>query len=303
MLRQVIEATELLADPRTDGAAACAWLAAQGPGDVAHRRLTAERGHTDVVTVRVGAGGGPCLGILGVLGGTGLRPERPGLVSDADGAVLALAVAAALLRAEAQGDTLAGPVILATHICPRALSRPQRPAPMMTCPVPREQVLAAQLDPAMAAVLSLDASKANRVLNQGGFAITPTALQGWVLRTADDLLDLMEAVTGEAPVVLPITTQDITPYVAGVRHINSIMQPAARTAAPVVGVALTARATVAGSATGASQPYALEQAGRFCVEVARGFTAGRCVFHDANEFARLVELYGSLAQLQGQGGA
>ena len=71
-----MEAIELLEDPRTDGGAVAAWVARHGPASVRHERLEAERGGTDVVTVEIGAGA-PCLGILGVLGDTGLRPERP----------------------------------------------------------------------------------------------------------------------------------------------------------------------------------------------------------------------------------
>ena len=306
MLRQVMEALELLEDPRTDGAAACSWLSsgqgATGAAAVRHSRLTAERGHTDVVTVDLpGAGEGPCLGILGVLGGTGMRPERPGLVSDADGAVVALAAAAAMLRDAARGDAPPGRVILSTHICPRALSRPHSPAPMMTCPVPRERVIAAQLDPAMEAVLAVDATRANRVVNHTGFALTPTVKEGWILKPSADLIGLMEAVTGAPAVVAPLAMQDITPYSSGVQHINSMMQPATRTDAPVVGVALTAQAVVAGSATGANPPFVLEAAARFCREVARAFGAGRCAFHDAAEFARLVALYGSMRHLVGPG--
>jgi hypothetical protein len=297
MLADIIDATRFLEDPRHDGEAALRWLGARHATRTRTMRIQGEKGHTDVVVAEFGEGT-PCLGILGVLGGTGMRPERPGLVSDADGAVIALAVAAALGRHWESGDALPGRVIVATHICPRALVRPQLPAPMMSNPAPREQVLDAMLDPAMQAVLSVDASKANRILNRTGFAITPAAKQGWVLRVSDDLLELQQAVTNEAPLVLPITTQDITPYGSGVRHINSIMQPATRTAAPVVGVALTAAATVAGSATGANNPFVLDQAGRFCIEVARAFTAGRCAFHDEGEFAALVARYGSMERLQ-----
>lgn len=297
MLGEIIEATRFLEDPRHDGAAALAWWRAAGVEDCSTQRIAGERGHTDVVTARFGTEG-PCLGILGVLGGTGMRPDRPGLVSDADGAVVALAVGAALARHWAVGDGLPGRVIVSTHICPRALMRPQLPAPMMSCPADRVEVLRAMLDPAMEAVLSVDASKANRVMNRNGFAITPTVKQGWILRVADDLLDAQQATTGEAPLVLPITMQDITPYGSGVRHINSILQPATATGSPVVGVALCVAATVAGSATGANQPFVLDGAGRFCVEVARAFTAGRCAFFDAAEFATLVERYGGMERLQ-----
>lgn len=294
MLREVMDAIELLEDPRHDGDAVVEWLGRRQVPGARTRRIAGPLGHTDVVLAEAGGGDGPCLGILGVLGGTGMRPVRPGMVSDADGAVVALAVAAALGRQREAGDALPGRVMIATHICPRALMRDQKPAPMMSNPADRVEVLAAMLDPAMQAVLSVDASKANRVANRTGFAISPPVVGGWILRVSDDLLDIQQNVTGEAGFVLPITMQDITPYGSGVRHINSIMQPATQTAAPVVGVALTAAATVAGSATGASQPFVLEQAGRFCVEVARAFSHGRCAFFDVAERDVLLGRYGAM---------
>jgi len=105
-------------------------------------------------------------------------------------------------------------------------------------------------------------------------------------------------VTGKSPVVLPITTQDITPYGNGIDHLNSIMQPATDTDAPVVGVALTAAVPVPGCATGASQVIDIEMAVRFCIEVAKAFGQGKCALYDADEFERLVALYGSLKHLQ-----
>jgi hypothetical protein len=100
---------------------------------------------------------------------------------------------------------------------------------------------------------------------------------------------------------LPITTQDITPYGNGVHHVNSILQPSTATDAPVVGVALTAQTTVPGPATGASNLFDIEQATRFCVEVAKAHGAGRCPFHAPDEWATLQARYGSLAHLQTMG--
>jgi hypothetical protein len=45
----------------------------------------------------------------------------------------------------------------------------------------------------------------------------------------------------------------------------------------------------------------IELAARFAVEVAKGFGAGRLRFHDADELARLIALYGDLRRLQGPG--
>ena len=88
----------------------------------------------------------------------------------------------------------------------------------------------------------------------------------------------MSITTGQAPVTFPITTQDITPYGNGIYHLNSILQPATATDAPVVGVAITAETAVPGCATGASHPTDIEETARFCIEVAKAFGAGKCSF-------------------------
>ena len=108
----------------------------------------------------------------------------------------------------------------------------------------------------------------------------------------------MQNSTGKLPVVFPITTQDITPYGNDIYHLNSILQPATATDAPVVGVAITAETAVPGSATGASHPFDLEQAGRFTIEVAKMFGEGNCQFYDEAEFERITKLYGSMHHLQ-----
>ena len=73
------------------------------------------------------------------------------------------------------------------------------------------------------------------------------------------------------------------------------------TAAPVVGVAVTAQVAVPGCATGATQLDDVEKAVRFSLEVAKAFGRGACRFHDEAEFATLVRLYGPMARLQTAG--
>jgi hypothetical protein len=155
-----------------------------------------------------------------------------------------------------------------------------------------------EVERAMDAILSIDTTKGNRIVNHRGIAISPTAKAGWVLRVSDDLLDILQVVTGRLPVVLPITTQDITPYGNDLYHINSIMQPTTATDAPVVGVAITAETPVPGCATGASHEVDIELAVRFSVEVAKRFGQGKCGFYDESEFSRILRLYGPLTHLQ-----
>jgi hypothetical protein len=112
----------------------------------------------------------------------------------------------------------------------------------------------------------------------------------------------MEITTGRRPSVFAITTQDITPYGNDLFHLNSIMQPSVATRAPVVGVAITTESVVPGCATGASHATDIEEAVRFSIEVAKHFAAGKCQFHDEQEFKRIVALYGPMNHLQTLGG-
>ncbi len=306
--RQVLDLFDVLDRPSADGAAAAAALRAAGVEEVAVTRASTDAGHTDFLRAtipgydgRSSGGGSPTLGVIGRLGGLGARPARIGFVSDGDGALAVLAVAAKLGSMRRAGDRLPGDVIVATHICPAAPTLPHDPVPFMGSPVDMATMNRHEVDEAMEAILSVDTTRGNRVCNQRGFAVSPTVRQGWVLRVSEDLLDLQQQVTGRLPVVLPVTTQDITPYENGVYHLNSILQPATAATVPVVGVALTAEVTVAGSGTGATDLAAVEQTARFCIEVAKGYGAGSLSLCDDEEFGRLVTLYGPMTRLQTPG--
>jgi hypothetical protein len=237
----------------------------------------------------------PTLGIVGQLGGIGARPDIVGMVSDADGAIVALASALKLLEMKNNGsDRIKGNVIITTHICPNSPTIPHKPVPFMNSLVGIHATLKHLITPEMNAVLSIDATKGNRIINVKGFAFTPTVKEGYILKVSEDLLTIYERVTGRKAVILPITTQDITPYENGIFHINSIMQPAVWTNAPVVGVATTSETAIAGCATGANSEIDLEAVGRFCVEVAKDYTNGKCAFYDKSEFKKLVNIYGSM---------
>jgi hypothetical protein len=268
-------------------------------------RITGAKGGTDFVKIvvpgshgRLAEGSAPTLGVVGRLGGIGARPTRIGLVSDGDGAIAAVAAALKLAHMQTQGDVLPGDVILCTHICPDAPTRPHEPVDFMDSPVETEDMNAQEVVPEMNAVLSIDTTKGNRILNHKGFAISPTVKQGYILRVSDDLVRIMEMTTGRLAVTFPITTQDITPYGNGVYHLNSILQPSIATAAPVVGVALCTESVVPGCGTGASHETDIALAVKFAVEVAKEFTRGTASFYDAAEYERLIQLYGSLAHLQ-----
>ena len=305
MLKQVIEVMELLDSAVVTGDDVREFLQGRGLKDIEVKTIIGEKGSTDFVKIKVKGGHGKfkggsakTLGVIGRLGGIGARPEQIGLVSDADGAIVALSLALKLADMKINGDELDGDVVISTHICPDAPVKPHKPVPFMGSPVDIATMNREEVDPEMDAILSVDTTKGNRVANWRGFAITPTVKEGWVLKVSDTLLDIMGWTTGELPKVCPITTQDITPYGNELYHINSIMQPCTATDKPVVGVAITTQIPVPGCGTGTSHPTDIEEAARFTLEVAKQYGRGLCSFYDQDEWLNIVNRYGALRALQ-----
>ncbi|MED1744457.1 DUF1177 domain-containing protein [Brevibacillus borstelensis] len=309
MLKQVLEIVDLLDDATVNGKKVEAYLQGKGAAAIHVETVSSPKGSTDFIQIKIpgktgrtNGGQSPTLGIIGRLGGIGARPEQIGFVSDGDGAAAAIAAAAKLIEMQAKGDTLDGDVIIATHICPDAPTRPHDPVPFMDSPTDILTMNKYEVSPEMEAILSIDTTKGNRVINHKGIAISPTVREGYVLRISEDLVEILQTVTGQPAVTFAVTTQDITPYGNGLYHINSILQPAVATSAPVVGVAVTAASTVPGCATGASHEVDIALAARFAVETAKQYGRGKCSFHSEEEFARIQELYGSMKHLQTLGG-
>jgi hypothetical protein len=304
-LKQTLQAFEALDSAYASGRTVEELLAPYPTAVVSVEEVRSAKGKTDFVNIvvagtdgRLRGGAARTLGVIGRLGGLGARPTRIGLVSDGDGAVAAVATALKLAKMQAQGDPLPGDVIISTHICPNAPTRPHQPVEFMDAPVSAEEMSAREVFPAMDALLSIDTTKGNRILNHRGFAISPTVKEGYILRVAEDLVRIMETTTGRPAVAFPITLQDITPYGNDIYHINSILQPALVTDAPVVGVAISAETVVPGSATGASHEIDIAAVVKFAVEVAKEFGRATAEFYDAKEFARLNQLYGSMHRLR-----
>lgn len=309
-LKQVLEVYEVMDSEYVTGQDIVDMVRAAGIQEVSSVTIEGPKGVTDFIKIRIpgrngkrAGGTAPTLGLVGRLGGLGARPERIGFVSDGDGALTVVAAALKLGLMAQRGDQLNGDVVVTTHICPCAPTRPHHPVPFMDSPVDIRTMNEHEVDGDMDAILSVDTTKGNRIINTRGFAISPTVKEGYILRVSEDLLDIMQITTGRLPAVFPITTQDITPYGNGVFHLNSILQPSVATTAPTVGVAITTEVPVPGCATGATHLVDVEMAVRFCIEVAKAFTSGQCRFYDADEFALLQKLYGSLRHLQTCGGA
>ncbi|NRF91926.1 DUF1177 domain-containing protein [Paenibacillus frigoriresistens] len=307
-LRQTLIALETLDSGYVNGEQVKALFNEYPDATVSVTTVTGEKGSTDFIKIvvpgtngKIKGGDAPTFGIIGRLGGIGARPSRIGLVSDADGAVAAIASGLKLADMQTKGDLLKGDVIITTHICPDAPTRPHEPVDFMDSPVDILTMNHYEVVPEMEAILSIDTTKGNRVINHKGIAISPTVKEGYILRVSEDLLRIMEMATGQFPVTFPITTQDITPYGNDLYHINSILQPAVATEAPVVGLAITAQSVVPGCGTGASHEVDIAAAVRFSIEVAKEATNGTCAFYNKNEFDRITKLYGSMKILQTSG--
>lgn len=310
LYRQMLDLYDILDDEKADGKSVVEYMKKINADCLAETHvLKGAQGITHMVKVVIpgekgkrNGGEAPTIGILGRLGGLGARPERVGFVSDGDGALAALTAAAKLLDMQKKGDYLQGDVIVSTHVCPDAPTKPHEPVPFMGSPVEMYQVNQDEVTEEMDAILSIDTTKGNRIANERGFFISPTVKEGYILRVSERLLDLMEITTGRRPKVFALTQQDITPYGNDLFHINSILQPSVATSAPVVGVAVTTETVVPGCATGATQLPDVEEAARFVLEVAKEFGQGVCNFYDKEEYARIQKLYGSMTRFQGFGG-
>ena len=306
LMKQIIETYDVLDSSYVTGETVEEYLRTIQPdADITVYELQGSKGSTDMLKVRIPGSNGktkggsaPTIGLLGRLGGIGARPERIGFVSDGDGALAAVALAAKLLDMQNKGDVLDGDVFISTHICPDAPTAPHDPVPFMGSPVEMSQVNKEEVSDELDAILSVDTTKGNRVINTRGFAISPTVKEGYILRTSEDLLDLMQITTGKLPFVFPLATQDITPYGNDLHHLNSVLQPCTATNAPVVGVAITAETMVPGCATGGSHAADVEEAARFMLEVAKAFGRGKCQFYDEDEYERIQKLYGPMKHLQ-----
>ncbi|ADE04926.1 DUF1177 family protein [Haloferax volcanii] len=121
MFDKIQQAYDILSRPDADGELVRDALETYGL-ETEVTTISTDEGATDFVkTVVPGRDpDAPTLGVVGRLGGVAARPAELGPVSDADGAIVALAVALHLGEMRERGDVLAGDVRIATHVCPDA---------------------------------------------------------------------------------------------------------------------------------------------------------------------------------------
>jgi hypothetical protein len=303
MLREVLDVLDVLDDPKA-GAAEYAALLPAGVCKTSVDPFSCELGNTQFVTYnfegsegRSRGGSARTIGIIGSLGALRLPGNYPGLNSDADGAVVALACALRLARMWTRNQVLKGDVIVTTHICQAGHPEPHDPLPFVMPPLAVDEAYRRLTRAEMEAILTPETCKGNRIFNQTGFAITPALKEGYILRPHVSLLHAMEMVTSLPARIFPINMQDITPYGNDIHHVCGMMLPGQFTKAPVVGVPLTAQMQVVAAATNVYQASILEATGRFCIEVATAYSNGDCHFFYEDDFKGMVARYGSMQHL------
>lgn len=308
LLKQIIEIYDLLDRYDASGSLVKKFLEERGGTDITVTPVHGDEGKTDFIKIvvkgkngKISGGKTPTLGIIGRLGGIGARPEVTGFVSDGDGALAALSAALKLIDMKNHGDILEGDVIITTHICPDAPTQEHFPVPFMGSPVDIDQMNNVEVIDEMDAIISIDTTKGNEIINCNGIALSPTVKEGYILPVSNDMLEISKRVTGRLPNVFALSTQDITPYANNLTHINSILQPAIATDAPVVGVAITTEVAVAGCATGATHALDVETAARLAIEVAKDYSTGKCSFYCKDNFKSLIEMYGDCKKYQTTG--
>lgn len=305
LFRQMMEMYDLLDKPSASGKEVADLLRSRGAHEVEVQEASDGSRATDCMKILIhgkngksSGGAAPTLGIIGRLGGIGARPEMIGFVSDGDGALAALTIALKISEMNRNGDVLEGDVLIGTHVCPHAPTEPHEPVPFMGSPIEMETMNRMEVDERMDAILSIDTTKGNRIININGFAVSPTIKQGYILEISNDIMDIMMRTTGRMPQVFALSQQDITPYGNDLHHLNSILQPACATDAPVVGVAITTEQMVAGCGTGATHGVDVEETCRFVLEVAKYYAKGECSFYDEKDFDHLMNLYGDMNRYQ-----
>ena len=199
MLKQVMEMYDLLDKATANGKEVEDFLRSRGADDVEVQTVSGEKGSTDFIKIKMSGsegkssgGNAPTLGITGRLGGLGARPEVIGFVSDGDGALTALSAALKLTDMSKNGDVLKGDVIITTHICPNAPTREHFPVRFMGSPVDIETMNKIEVTDEMDAILSIDTTKGNKVINTRGFAISNTVKEGYILKISDDLVEIID---------------------------------------------------------------------------------------------------------------
>lgn len=114
LLKEILDIYNLLDSAHADGnSIKTHLLRIRSDANVEVVPIVTPKGSTDIIRILVKGKNGrsqngtaPTIGLMGWLGGIGARPDAVGYVSDGDGALAALSVAAKLLDMQNKGDFL-----------------------------------------------------------------------------------------------------------------------------------------------------------------------------------------------------
>ncbi len=228
--------------------------------------------------------------ILGRLGAIQMSQEK-GLVSDADGAIVSLAVLFELLNLREKGIELDIDVSFVTNISLDAKLIPHQPFNFMVPLVGLDEALKEEVDSEANLILSIDSTKGNRIAKYDDFAITHVIKDGYILKVKDDLIDIYNRVTGHEVYLVPLTTGDLTPMEYNVYHISTLVSPWLYSNSPLIGIATVSKQVIPGYVTGVLNVEMLEHASRFCLEVLKYVEKGGRVYEES-ELKELKEKLG-----------
>ncbi|MEJ2776244.1 DUF1177 domain-containing protein [Sulfolobus sp. SCGC AB-777_L09] len=236
-------------------------------------------------------GGKDRIEILGRLGAIQMQGINKGVVSDADGAIITLAVLFELLNLREKGIEFDIDVSLITNISLKAKLIPHKPFDFMVPLVGLDEALKEEVDPKASLILSIDSTKGNRLAKFDDFALTHVIKDGYILKLSDEVIDIYNRVTGHEIYLIPLTTGDLTPLDFNVYHISTLVSPWLYTSSPVIGIATVSKQLIPGYVTGVMNIDMLEHASRFCLEVIKFIEGGGKVYNE-EELKVLKELLG-----------
>ncbi|AHC52038.1 hypothetical protein SUSAZ_08970 [Sulfolobus acidocaldarius SUSAZ] len=228
--------------------------------------------------------------VLGRLGAIQVRQEK-GLVSDADGAIVSLAILFELLNLREKGIELDVDVSFVTNISLDAKLIRHRPFNFMVPLIGLDEALREEVDGEANLILSIDSTKGNRIAKYDDFAITHVIKDGYILKVNDELVDIYNRVTGHEVYFVPLTTGDLTPMEYNVYHISTLVSPWLYSSSPLIGIATVSKQVVPGYVTGVQDVEMLEHASRFCLEVLKYVEKGGRVYEES-ELKELREKLG-----------
>ncbi|BCU66904.1 hypothetical protein HS7_03410 [Sulfolobales archaeon HS-7] len=256
----------------------------------------------EVSFIKYKYGDGKPIEILGRLGAVQMKGEY-GLVSDADGAIVALTVLLELLNLKRKGISIPGSVVISTSISLDAGLIEHKPFKFMVPKIGLEDALPIEVERDAELVISVDSTKGNNLVKFDDFALTHVVFGGYLLRLRDEVIELYKRVTGHEIYMLALTTGDLTPMEFKVNHVSTLVTPWLYTNSPLIGLATVSKQVIPGYVTGVQDFLMLERSARFCLEMIKYVGKGGKVYYE-EELSELLSKLGDneLAKLRRERG-